>query len=109
MLTGMVNIAVFAAFWPRVGGILRSTAAFKPVCRDRQLDVSCYGWQKRQETAMIWQRGRQKRHGLALVRPHPRQRTRRCQRVRMAAFGTVCGCQGARAWGWLAVDRTYLP
>jgi len=28
----MVNIAVFAAFWPRVKGVLLSNAEFKPVC-----------------------------------------------------------------------------
>src|SRR5579859_5778992 len=50
MLTIPVNIAVFAAFWPRVGGVLRSTAAFKPVCAIWQLDVSRYGWQKRQRS-----------------------------------------------------------
>ena len=49
MLTGMVNIAVFAAFWPRVRGILLPNAAFKPVCASRPLDVSRYGRQKRQD------------------------------------------------------------
>ncbi len=49
MLTGVVNIAVFAAFWPRVGDDLRPNAEFKPVCRDRELDVSCYGRQKRHD------------------------------------------------------------
>ncbi len=33
MLTGMVNIAVFAAFWPRVEGVLLPNAEFKPVLR----------------------------------------------------------------------------
>jgi hypothetical protein len=51
----MVNIAVFAAFWPRVEGILLSDAEFKRLCRFPQLDVWCYGWQKRQETATMWQ------------------------------------------------------
>ncbi len=50
MLTGGVNIAVFAAFWPRVGGILLSNAEFKRLCRPTELDVSCYGWQKRQRS-----------------------------------------------------------
>src|SRR5579859_3957184 len=55
MLTGAVNIAVFAAF--RMCFDLRSVsnAAFKPVWTMRQLDVSCYGRQKRQETATKWQ------------------------------------------------------
>jgi|SRR5690242_2571440 len=49
MLTCAVNIAVFAAFWPRVGGDLLSTAGFKPCWPIRQLDVSCYGRQRRQD------------------------------------------------------------
>ena len=48
-LTGMVNIAVFAAFQPRVGGVLLANAGFKPVCRGWQRDVSRSGWQKRQD------------------------------------------------------------
>ena len=48
-LTGMVTIAVFAAFWPRVGRVLHSTAEFKQLCRPTKLDVSCYGWQKRHD------------------------------------------------------------
>src|SRR5579859_3757771 len=55
-LTGMVNIAVFAAFWPCDRGGLLSNAAFKRVCRLRELDVSCYGRQKRQDPARKWQR-----------------------------------------------------
>jgi hypothetical protein len=49
MLTGLVHIAVFAAFWPRIGGVILSNAASKPICRDWRLDVSCYGRQKRQD------------------------------------------------------------
>src|SRR5690348_11323472 len=48
MLTGMVNIAVFAAFWPCVRGILLSNAEFTPCCAIRQLDIWRYGRQKRQ-------------------------------------------------------------
>jgi hypothetical protein len=55
MLTGMVTIAVFAAFRPRVMGALLSNAEFKRVCRDRQLDVLCYEWQKRQRSGKIRQ------------------------------------------------------
>src|SRR6478609_3298506 len=54
-LTILVNIAVFAAFRWCVGHILRASAEFKRLCRSRPLDVSRYGWQKRQETAMKWQ------------------------------------------------------
>jgi hypothetical protein len=57
MLTGAVNIAVFAAFWPCVGGVLLSDAEFKPSGGDRQLDISRYGWQKRQDRGKKWQRG----------------------------------------------------
>src|SRR5690348_10608958 len=50
-LTGAVNIAVFAASRFCVEHILLSNAAFKPVCRFRELDVSRYGRQKRQDPA----------------------------------------------------------
>ena len=39
MLTALVNIAVFAAFWPRVGRVLLSNADFKPSCAIWQLDI----------------------------------------------------------------------
>ena len=55
-LTGMVNIAVFATFSFCAGCHLRSDAAFKPCGADRQLDVSCYGRQKRQDRGKKWQR-----------------------------------------------------
>jgi hypothetical protein len=51
MLTELVNIAVFAAFRPRVEDGLPSNAEFKPVCGLEELDIWCYGWQKWQETA----------------------------------------------------------
>src|SRR5690348_11688197 len=51
MLTEIVNIAVFAAFHNRFCRRSGSTPEFKPICRGRQLDVWCYGWQKRQEVA----------------------------------------------------------
>src|SRR5579859_2649209 len=56
MLTATVTIAVFAAFWPRVGGSLLSNAVFKPVCRLSRLDIWRYGWQKRQDRGKKWQR-----------------------------------------------------
>ena len=56
MLTGGVNIAVFAAFRFCRRGVLLSNAEFKPFGGPRELDVLGYGWQKRQETATIWQR-----------------------------------------------------
>jgi hypothetical protein len=52
----MVNIAVFAAFRSYAGACFRRDATFKPVCGPYELDVSCYEWQKRQETARKWQR-----------------------------------------------------
>jgi hypothetical protein len=55
MLTGAVNIAVFAAFWPRAGSVLCSTAEFKRLCRLTELDIARYGRQKRQEVATKWQ------------------------------------------------------
>jgi len=48
-LTGKVNIAVFAAFRCVIGATLRSHPEFKPRWANRQLDVSRYGWQKRQD------------------------------------------------------------
>jgi len=49
MLTTSVNIAVFAAFSFCIRDDLLSNAAFKPVCRLRELDIARYGWQKRQD------------------------------------------------------------
>ncbi|HST87584.1 MAG TPA: hypothetical protein VLJ14_04330, partial [Ktedonobacterales bacterium] len=46
MFSGVVNIAVFAAFRCVIGIALLSNAEFKPVCGPHQLDVSCYGWQR---------------------------------------------------------------
>jgi len=51
----MVNIAVFAAFSCCDRHHLLTDPAFKPVCRDWQLDVSRYGWQKRQDRGKKWQ------------------------------------------------------
>jgi hypothetical protein len=51
MLTGMVNIAVFAAFWPCVRGILLADAEFKPCGANWQRDVARSGRQKWQEVA----------------------------------------------------------
>jgi hypothetical protein len=49
MLTPPVNIAVFATFRCVISGIRCSIPVFKPVCGSPQLDVSRYGWQKRQD------------------------------------------------------------
>ena len=55
-LTGMVNIAVFAAFRCVITVVLRSNAEFKPICAPHELDVLRYGWQKRQDRGKKWQR-----------------------------------------------------
>jgi hypothetical protein len=47
----MVNIAVFAAFHICTDAWMAARSEYKPVRGDRQLDVSCYGWQKRQDVA----------------------------------------------------------
>src|SRR5690348_945721 len=108
MLTGMVNIAVFAAFRCVITVVLRSNAEFKPVCRERPLDVSRYGWQKRQEVATKWQGGWQKRHGLAGCGVS----TPPCVRLRvgkMGWFARICDCQGAGAAGCPCAHGTNLP
>ena len=51
MLTGMVNIAVFAAFHTVIGDVPRVNAEFKPCGVVWQLDIARYGWQKRQDVA----------------------------------------------------------
>src|SRR6185312_17572578 len=56
MLTGMVNIAVFAAFRRVICRVLLPNAEFKLVCRPVELDMSRYGRQRWQETATKWQR-----------------------------------------------------
>jgi len=55
MLTCDVNIAVFAAFhmWFDLRSV--ADAEFKPAWAHRQLDVSCYGWQRWQGSAKGWQ------------------------------------------------------
>src|SRR5690242_2259570 len=70
-LTGMVNIAVFAAFCWCVGGALLSNPEMKRLCRDRRLDAWRYGWQKRQETAR-WVAKTAKVRGVSAVSPLPR-------------------------------------
>ena len=49
MLSATVNIAVFAVFRIHFAGRFVAIAAFKRVCRDRQLDIWRYGRQKRQD------------------------------------------------------------
>src|SRR5579859_6733534 len=95
-LTGAVNFAVFAAFWPRVGSALLSNSGFKPVCGGWQLDVLGYGRQKRQDRGKKrqrcgngWQGGRQTRQGWG-------------------TGGTIWSCQGAGGAGWHHVYRTKL-
>jgi hypothetical protein len=51
MLTGAVNIAVFAAFSFCFDRRSISDAEFKAVWPIRQLDILCYGWQMRQDAA----------------------------------------------------------
>jgi len=99
MLTGMVNIAVFAAFHMLIETVLHLTAAFKPFCVSWQRDVSCYGWQKRQDVAKTWQwmarwAAKAARFGgLAAASTAPRER------LPVGAdggFGRLCGC--LRCW-----------
>jgi hypothetical protein len=49
MLTGMVNVAVFAAFRFMIGIISHENFEFKRVRGSRQRDSWRYGWQKRQD------------------------------------------------------------
>jgi hypothetical protein len=56
MLTGAVNIAVFAVFHLRFDLQSVSTAAFKPCGAIWQRDISRYGWQKRQDRGKKRQR-----------------------------------------------------
>jgi len=51
MLTGMVNIAVFAAFRWCAEGWMEPRAEFKACAVGRRLDIARCGWQRRQETA----------------------------------------------------------
>ena len=102
MLTGAVNIAVFAAFWPRVGRLLLSNAEFKPVCRICELDVSRYGWQKRQDPARSgneWQRsgkvgGKNGKDGRGIGRADVA--ALQLQAGTVGTFATICGC--SRCW-----------
>src|SRR5690242_3938036 len=105
-LTGMVNIAVFAALRWCVGHILRAIAEFKRLCRSRPLDVSCSGWQKRQETAMIWQEvarwaAKAARFGRMVVAS-----TLPCERLHVGAGGNACGSMRLlRCWRGVVAAR----
>ena len=92
MLTGMVNIAVFAAFRWCDDDVLLPNAAFKPVCAIWQRDIWRSGWQKRQETARFAAntarvRGMMGASMLSGARLHAGASGR---------FATVCGC--SRCW-----------
>ena len=89
-LTGMVNIAVFAAFQIVCEAGIGARREFKPVCGDGQLDVSCYGWQKRQETAMMWQL-------MARWAAKTARGGCRCMR-RIGGHGDQVGCDGCGMW-----------
>src|SRR5579859_7296418 len=100
MLTGVVNIAVFAAFQRRVGGCEGSKAELKGMCGMRQLAASRYGRQKRQDVAtdvatkdcqVRWDgcrvygmsgRGRGRARGRARARARAARDTARQQRMR---------------------------
>src|SRR5689334_15596042 len=90
MLTGAVNIAVFAAFCCVIGGVLLSDAEFKRVCGLRELDVWCYGWQKRHDRGKKWQQsgkvggknGKVRRASRAFMPPCPRVQCGQVARVR---------------------------
>jgi len=56
MLTGMVNIAVFAAFACCITGDLLSNRQFKAVCAASERDVSRYGRQRWQDRGKKRQR-----------------------------------------------------
>src|SRR5690348_15293559 len=90
MLTGMVNIAVFAAFRFCRTGVLLSNVEFKPVWRKWQLDIARYGWQKRQETATKWQR---------MARPMAKTARfgRSCHSVHVTMRSVALG-QGGHVW-----------
>jgi len=78
----MVNIAVFAAFACCIQGILLSNADYKPIWPIHQLDVSCYGWQKRHD------RGK-KRQGCGKVGGQNGTVLSRCRGIQVyAAAGT---------------------
>src|SRR5690242_18972613 len=90
MLTGMVNIAVFAAFRWCVGDTFRVSAEFKPICGLHELDVSRYGRQRRQETAMVWQwmarsAAKTARMGGVFATSRPS-----CPRLRWREDGRIC-------------------
>jgi hypothetical protein len=102
MLTGKVNIAVFAAFSCCDMCFLLSNAEFKPICRPWQLDICRYGWQKRQDrgkngkvrgtvssdSGTIWRiQGTSARHGWAGMTGIPHDM--RLFKVRAPGVGTL--------------------
>ncbi len=112
MLTGVVNIAVFAAFRCVITVVLLSNAAFKPVCGPHALDIWCYGRQKRHDRGKngkvrgtVWTDFDRFRHDLA----HPGNDcvTRMGEDDR--DFARYAVVQGAGTVGWRAGYGTYLP
>jgi hypothetical protein len=83
-------------------GVVRSIAAFKPVCTTWQLDIWRYGWQKRQDRGKKWQRcgkvgGKNGKdvmdlgHVAAISKPRRWRLPARASGV----CGALCGCSGA--------------
>ena len=115
MLTGGVNIAVFATFHTCVRRAGGPNAAFKPICRLHELDVSRYGRQR-------WHDRGKKRQGCGTVGgkngkvslgcgPLARPSTRGIQHMKAGVsgpFAGVCGCSGASGARWRHGDRTKI-
>jgi hypothetical protein len=81
----MVNIAVFAAFAFRIGGVLRSNAAFKPVCGLWQRNIARHGRQK-------WQDRGKKRQRSGKVGGKSGKDGRGCGDIHVAMPAVAMGC-----------------
>jgi hypothetical protein len=115
-LSGEVNIAVFAAFWPRVGRIIRSSAEFKRFAGIANLTFRVMGGKSgkiaaRNGNKMAKGMAKTARFGLVAVTfmRDPCRDARGCTRVSGGFLALVCGCQGAGGARWRRGDRTKTP
>ena len=105
MLTGLVNIAVFAAFSSCVRCHLLANAEFKPICGPHERDIARYGWQKRQEVATgmaktaRWtaKTARMREVTAASMRPHPGPRLSEIGCLRLYAVVKVLAARDGTA------------
>src|SRR5690348_5080759 len=97
MLTGMVNIAVFAAFSFCVAAVLCSTPEFKWVCQSCRCRFAAKVATIMAKTATIMVRAARLAARFAANLPPTAPEARAARRDGKLARWRICGCQGADA------------